>query len=136
MVEPLYLESLHFLLAHGNVNGEEVLYHMDSGLADVSSVRLHTQAIEYLGLPIPETNYTTTALGGGGSGFEEGRFDLGSVGIDRFVKIDVRSYYTPGSDSGYTRSGFFVEGILSHTYLKDYAWTLDFRNMNMVLTRP
>jgi len=132
---PFYLQSTHFLLARGSLNGVgDLLFHVDSGLAGTPAFSAPRQTLEYVGIPIPEVEARERNIGGGG-GFATGTFEIAELGLGELVQSDLVGDFGALPPQGYRMLGFIQDGLISHNFLKAYAWTLDFERMRMVFTR-
>jgi hypothetical protein len=132
---PFYLQGTHFLLAGGNLNGfGDMIFHVDSGLAGEPSFGAPRQTLEYVGIPIPEVS-TEEGLMGGGGVVAGGTFPVEELGLGNLVQHGLLGSYGPLPSESYKRLGFIQDGIVSHGFLRQYAWTIDFDRMRMVFTR-
>ena len=132
---PFYLQSTHFLLARGSLNGVgDLLFHVDSGLAGTPAFSAPRQTLEYVGIPIPEIEAREGSIGGGGA-FATGTFEIAELGLGDLVQSDLVGDFGALPPQGYRMLGFIQDGLISHNFLKAYAWTLDFEGMRMVFTR-
>jgi hypothetical protein len=133
---PFYLHSTHFLLAKGSLNGYDgLVFHVDSGLAGEAAFSAPRPTLEYVGIPIPEVAFDEEAVGGGGRGFEVGSFPIESLGLGRLQQSDLTGSYGAMPPQAYRMLGFIEDGLISHNFLRQYAWTLDFDRMRMIFTR-
>ena len=131
-----YLQSTHFLLAKGSLNGvDNLVFHIDSGLAGTPAFSAPRQTLEYVGIPIPEVEVVEGTMGGGGGGFALGTFDVGQLGLGGLTQSDLVGSYGALPPQSYRMLGFIQDGLVSHNFLKAYAWTLDFERMKMVFTQ-
>ena len=132
---PFYLQSTHFLLARGSLNGvDDLLFHVDSGLAGTPAFSAPRQTLEYVGIPIPEIEAREGNIGGGG-GFATGTFEIAELGLGELVQSDLVGDFGALPPQSYRMLGFIQDGLISHNFLRAYAWTLDFERMRMVFTR-
>ncbi len=132
-IVPFWYVPDHFLIARGSVNAlADQLFLVDSGLAGGGFMPTQeTVGAANIGL---DEIHTGTGVGGGGRvaiiPFTLDRLCLGTACVP-----NVRGLYTPeGSPLGIFP--FKVAGIISHDFLKHYAWTIDFDAMRMVLQNP
>jgi len=133
---PFYLSSTHFLLTHGSLNGHGgLLFHVDSGLAGVPSFGAPEETLVYLGIPVPETAVREDVIGGGGGGFAVGEFDIDELGVGSLVREDLVGSFGGQPPGSYWMAGFIIDGLVSHNFLRDYAWTLDFDGMRMIFSQ-
>jgi tetratricopeptide (TPR) repeat protein len=132
---PFYLQSTHFLLAPGSLNGfDGLLFHVDSGLAGTPAFSAPRPTLEYVGIPVPETEVHPGTVGGGGGGFATGTFEIGRLGIGNLRQSDLVGSFGALPPHSYRMLGFIQDGLISHNFLRHYAWTLDFERMEMVFT--
>jgi hypothetical protein len=129
-IVPFWYVPDHFLIARGSVNAlADQLFLVDSGLTGGGFMPTQeTVGAANIGL---DEIHTGTGVGGGGRvaliPFTLDRLCLGTACVP-----NVRGLYTPeGSPLGIFP--FKVAGIISHDFLKHYAWTIDFDAMRMVL---
>jgi len=133
---PFYLEATHVILTHGSLNGYEgLLWHVDSGLAGEPSLAAPEQTLRYVGIPVPEVAVHEGVVGGGGGGFAVGQFDIATLGLGPLEQPDLAGSFGGQPPGSYRRFGFIMDGLISHNFLRRYAWTLDFDRMKMVFTR-
>lgn len=131
---PFALGITHLMTVRAFVNGKHPLnLFVDSGLADSeASVAFPKQTLNYLGIPIPDTEILPEDLGGpGGGGFPVGKFDIDELEIGPLVQKDLKGYYGVFPSSIYFASEFIIDGVVSHNFLKKYSWTIDFSRMEM-----
>jgi hypothetical protein len=133
---PFSLWATHLLLVRGAVNGREGLtLFADSGLASEASLSLAAQTLEYLGIPRPRKVKSKEAMGGGGGAWASGFFPIESAelgGTSQGPFLGELGAMSPGM---YRQEGFILDGIVSHGFLRSYAWTIDFDRMRMRLRR-
>ncbi len=133
---PFYLQGSHFILTHGSLNGYEgMLFHVDSGLAGLPAFAAPEETLEYVGIPLPELVVHEGTMGGGGGGFAVGEFEIESLGLGRLVRHDLIGSYGAQPPGSYWGLGFILDGLVSHNFLKAYAWTMDFDAMRMYFSR-
>lgn len=133
---PFYLHSTHFLLAKGSLNGyDDLVFHIDSGLAGEPAFSATSLTLEYVGIPIPEVAFEEDAVGGGGRGFEVGSFPIESLGLGALRQSGLIGSYGAMPPQSYRMLGFIQDGLVSHNFLRQYAWTLDFDRMRMVFAK-
>jgi hypothetical protein len=133
---PFYIQSTHFLLTRGSLNGHDgLIFHVDSGLAGDPSFAAPEQTLEYVGIPVPEVEVRDDIVGGGGGGFATGAFPIEELGLGRLRQRDLVGSYGAQPPGSYRRLGFIQDGLVSHNFLKSYAWTLDFDGMRMIFVK-
>lgn len=137
---PFYLDSLHLLYAKGSINGREnVLFFVDSGLADDASHNafiMPTQTFDYLNLPLPEVIERKETKTGAGVVVEySGYFSVETIGLEGLVRQNMTGLYIADTEASYWEQGFISDALISHNYLKNYIWTIDFDKMEMIFAR-
>ncbi|MFH1689957.1 MAG: aspartyl protease family protein [Candidatus Eisenbacteria bacterium] len=133
---PFYLQSTHFLLAKGSLNGvDDLIFHVDSGLAGTPAFSAPRQTLDLVGIPVPEVEVREGTMGGGGGGFAMGTFDIDQLGLGGLTQGDLIGSYGGLPPHSYRMHGFIQDGLISHNFLRHYALTLDFERMRMVFTQ-
>jgi len=129
---PFVLAATHFMMARGQLNDKEGLtFFVDSGLASEAAFTAPLQTLKYAGIPIPETK-VQEGIGGGGGGFATGQFPIKKLGLGPLVQENLKGDYGATPPQSYWRLGFINDGIISHQFLRKYAWTIDFTMMKMI----
>lgn len=124
---PFYMTTTHLMFAKGDLNGHEINYFMDSGLAMSMPMIVVDETVELLGLEtndIEGTPYYWTAIESHGlNGLVKGATQaMGNV----FVEQDF-----------FWQSGFMADALMSHQYLWPLgSWTIDFDNMTYYFPTP
>jgi len=138
---PFALADTHLMISQGSVQGKDKLnFLVDSGLDDsVAAVELPRQTMDYAGIPMPALEYDkeSVGLGLGGAVDYEGRFSVDTFRLGSLQAKNVEGIYGGFPPSLYYDDdmGFFVDGLISHQFLKDYKWTIDFDSMKMIFTQ-
>jgi len=129
---PFILAMTHYMMARGSLDGKEGLtFFVDSGLASEAAFAAPVQTLKYSGIPIPETKVEEGIGGGGGGGFATGQFKIARLSLGPLIQEDLKGDYGANPPESYWRLGFINDGIISHQFLKKYAWTIDFVRMRM-----
>ncbi len=116
---PFFMTATHLMFAKGSLNGHEINYFMDSGLAMSMPMIVVDETVELLGLEtnaIEGTPYFWTSIESHGlNGLMKGATQaMGNV----FVEEDP-----------FWQSGFMMDALMSHQYLWPLgSWTIDFDN--------
>jgi len=135
-VIPFWLVETHYVMAWGTVNDlDPALFFVDTGLEGAGFTSTES-ILEQAGIQL-DWNLATTGIGGGGEieemGFDVDRLTLGS-GENEVVKTQVPGSAIAGFESIMEyRLGFYVGGLISHSFFSDHALTFDFTNMQMIL---
>ncbi len=124
---PFFMTTTHLMFAKGSLNGREINYFLDSGLAMSMPMIVVDETVELLGLEtndIEGTPYYWTAIESHGlNGLVRGATQaMGNV----FVEQDF-----------FWQSGFMADALMSHQYLWPLgSWTIDFDNMTYYFPAP
>jgi hypothetical protein len=131
---PFYLALSHLLIVKGKIQGREVSLMVDSGLADEkAALLLPKQSLNYLEIPEPPMKSIPESQGGlGGGGFPVGRFTVESLSLGPLRQENIHGLYGVFPPQLYMEAEFIVDGIISHHFLKRYAWTIDFDSRRMI----
>ncbi len=133
--------TTHFMLCKASINGKEMMLFPDSGLAADASLVLPMGTLDYAGISIPELFNAAEEGATGGLGGAD--FSVGYVTADTYEMGDLPTVYDMRGMYGvfpevyyfHEEIGLFVDGIISHNYLKDYIWTIDFDTMTMTFSK-
>jgi hypothetical protein len=131
---PFALAAGHLLLARGRLDDrEELTFIVDSGLEDEggASVALPHATLDLLGIPAPPLTEEVGESGAGMLTARFGRFPLERVALGPLVQNDASGLHGIFPDLWTDLGGIAIDGILSHGFLRRYAWTLDFDAMTM-----
>ncbi|NQU85366.1 MAG: aspartyl protease family protein [Mariniphaga sp.] len=135
---PFVLALTHIMIVRGQLNGKGGFnLFLDSGLADESAaILLPEQTMNYLGIPLPVMETIPEESGGlAGGGFTIGRFTMENVGLASLQQKKVGGLYGVFPPTLYMDCEFIVDGLISHQYLKNYSWTIDFSRMVMAFSK-
>ena len=127
---PMWMAGDHFMVAWGQVDKvPRSLIFIDSGLAG-AGLKLAESTIKQAGITLEEGK-ATTGEGGGGKlrivPYVVSQFSLGPVKRENVPGLFDGSFPW---ESGW---GFHVDGMVGHEFLKHYAVTFDFTNMQIIL---
>ena len=134
---PFALAASHLILAAGSLAGRGgQTFIVDSGLQDEggASVALPRATLDALGIPAPPLTEEVGESGAGSLSLRFGRFPLPQVALGPLVQHDASGLYGIFPDLWTDIAGISIQGILSHGFLRHYAWTLDFDAMKMTFT--
>lgn len=133
---PFFLESTHFMMAPGSLNGQDgLLFHVDSGLAGEASFGAFEQTLDYLDIPVPDLETEGAEVQGGGGTLRSATFPVAELGLGGLSQADLLGAFGAAPPQGYRMLGFINDGTISHGFLRKYSWTIDFSRMTMVFTR-
>lgn len=90
-----------------------------------------------LKIPMPELKQAEEGKGGmGESDYKEAHFNLSSYSLGDLQLKNGFGYYFTGGVLDYDESVRFVrDGLISHHYLNDYTWSIDFDSMKMTFSK-
>jgi hypothetical protein len=137
---PFVLTSTHLMISKGEINGKKVNVFLDSGLAvDKPAMLLPMGTIAYTNTLITKKGF---GIGPGGAGItfiRYGHFSVDTFKLGELVSAKSVSGMTgifPESIYFNDEVGFYIDVLVSHNFLKDYVWTIDFDSMLMSFNRP
>lgn len=135
-VIPFQFVDDHFIVGKLSVNGKSNLnFFFDSGLDDDGELLMPVETLDYLDIPIPEID-TTNEIGGLGGSYSFGEFTVDSLELGTFKNEDLTGLYGIFPESLYYEMlQLYVDGLISHNYLKQYKWTIDFDAMEMTFSK-
>lgn len=134
---PFVLALSHFMMIRGRLDDKEPLtFFVDSGLASEAALTAPVQTLKFAGLPVPKTKVQEGSIGGGGgAGFATGLFAIRKLGLGPLVQSDKKGEFGSFPPGGYWMLGFINDGIISHRFLREYAWTIEFPSMKMLFAK-
>jgi Aspartyl protease len=124
------LDGDHFMVARGAVNRSSTLLFIDSGLAG-GGFTCPAYTMERAGIPIPEGR-VVEGQGGGGS-VKARRFVVESIELGRARQDKIIGWYGIFPPFLEHEFGYRIGGLLSHGFLRNYRFTLDFDAMRLYL---
>ena len=133
---PFWLVETHYIVAWGTVNNlDPMLFFVDTGL-EGAGFTAPESVLQEAGIPVDWAE-THEGVGGGGALQEV------DIVIDRLTlgagENEVIENHVPGIASENPPSilgdklGFYIGGLISHQFFRDYALTLDFTGMRLIL---
>jgi hypothetical protein len=129
-VVPCYLVGDHFVMAQAQVNDAPAgLFLFDSGLAG-GGLLPSPELVIAAKIPL-DTAHAGTGIGGGGA-VTAVPFTASRIAVGTAVQQNVGGLYTP-SGSPFRLFPFTVWGAISNDFLRNYAYTVDFDAMKIVL---
>jgi hypothetical protein len=129
---PIWMASDHFMVGWGRVETlPPTLLFVDSGLVG-AGVKLAEPVIKDAGIKLEE-NKATEGAGGGGT------LKIVPYTVHQLSFGDIKEENVPGLYDGpfpwENMFGFHLAGMVGHDFLKPYAVTFDFQNMQIFLQR-
>ena len=134
---PFALALTHLIIARGSLDGEAPLtFILDSGLQDEEGAAFAAPAetLAAAGIAIPETIEDVRETGAGHVPLQVGRFPISRLSLGPLVQHDLLGFYGVFPDAWKQPAEFPIHGIVSHGFLRRYAWTLDFQAMTMIFS--
>jgi hypothetical protein len=133
---PFYLAETHHMMAKGTLNGDnDMTFFVDLGLANEGAMSAPIQTLEHLAIPVPEMIFDENNRGGGGA-YASGNFPIDVLGLGPLRQEDMLGEYGSMTPETYWEKGFIQDGLISHRFLRHYAWTIDFTNRVMIFATP
>jgi aspartyl protease/tetratricopeptide repeat protein len=129
---PIWMASDHFMVGWGRVETlPPTLLFVDSGLVG-AGVKLAEPVIKDAGIKLEE-NKATEGAGGGGT------LKIVPYTVHQLSFGDIKEENVPGLYDGpfpwENMFGFHLAGMVGHDFLRPYAVTFDFQNMQIFLQR-
>ncbi|MBI5284409.1 MAG: aspartyl protease family protein [Chloroflexi bacterium] len=123
---PFVTHEAHQMISRdGWLNGVGPLrFFVDSGLAG-AGFTCPRRTLERVGIAEPEVRHRG-GMGGGGP-VRTGRFKIGELGLGSLRQQDVTGTYIEPVSGEETEQEQRRDGIISHTFLRNYRWTIDAR---------
>jgi hypothetical protein len=131
-VVPFWMAD-HYMVARGTVNGSQpLLWFVDTGLAGAGFTcppsTSQEVGIKLSGGPVIEG-------GGGGGKFASTLFEAAELTLGDAKEQNVQGVYGAFPPQIENAFGFRIGGLISHTFFRPYAFTLDFTGMRYFLER-
>ena len=136
-IVPFTLWATHFMLAQGKINHQgPMTFFVDSGLGSPKcSFSAAKQTLKYLGITELKKLDDKDQLGGGEGSWESYEFFIETLSLDSLQQKKTHGDYGAVGPDMYWENGFIMDGIISHNFLKHYAWTIDFTNRKMIFEK-
>jgi hypothetical protein len=130
---PFALALVHLLVVSGQLNDLPATFIVDSGLEDDGGGAFTGSAatLAAAGIALPQTSPRTGESGAGDVTLELGHFPIRLLAVGDLRKEHTRGLYGAFPAEWNEIAEFRVHGIVSHHFLRDYAWTIDFARMVM-----
>ena len=137
---PFALALTHLMVVRGSLAGQEGLtFLVDSGLRDEDGAAFTAPAatLAAAGIPLPATSPETGMSGAGDTTLELGRFAIPRLAVGPLEQHDLVGMYGAFPDElAGAATGFPINGLVSHHFLRRYRWTIDFAGMTMTFEAP
>jgi tetratricopeptide (TPR) repeat protein len=132
-VVPFWLAGDHLMLASGRINGEgPFLWYVDTGLAG-AGFTCPESTLTVAGIH-PDLSSRGEGIGGGGR-VSIVPFTVHTLTLGPLTEHEVAGFLGPFPPTLARLSGFRVGGLVSHGFLRRYAFTMDFTGMRYFLKR-
>jgi predicted aspartyl protease len=132
IVVPFWMAD-HYMIAWGTVNGSQpLLWFVDTGLAGAGFTCPST-TLKEAGIKL-QANLAGDGLGGGGK-MTSIPFDVDVLTLGDAREHNVQGVYGPFPPQLEKAWGFRIGGLISHTFFRPYALTLDFTGMRYFVER-
>lgn len=132
IVVPFWLAD-QYMIAWGGVNGSRpLLLFVDTGLAG-AGFTCPQSTLQEAGIKLGQG--PVVAGSGGGGKMTSELFEVGELSLGSAVEHNVQGAYGPFPPQLENAFGFRIGGLISHTFFKPYAFTLDFSGMRYFLER-
>ena len=121
---PFVTHEAHQMISHeGWLNGVGPMsFFVDSGLAG-AGFTCPARTLERAGIAVPEVAYRG-GMGGGGP-VRSGRFKIDELGLGSLRQRDLTGVYIEPVSDEETEQEQRRDGIISHSFLRNYRWTID-----------
>ena len=130
VVVPFWIAGDHFMVGWGQVEDlPPSLLFVDSGLVGAGT-KLAESVIKAAGIKL-EQDRATTGAGGGGT-LRIVPYVVKRVSLGKVLEENVQGVFD-GPFPWENSFGFFLAGMVGHEFLRPYAVTFDFENMEIFL---
>ncbi len=136
---PFALAATHLILVRGSLNDIGPLtFFLDSGLEDEggASFAAPRATLEEAGIALPELTEVIGESGAGGLSERFGRFPIGRLAVGPRTQENATGLYGIVPEQWEEVGGISLHGLVSHGFLRRYAWTLDFERMELCFETP
>jgi len=133
---PIFMVSDHYLIAQGSLNErEELTFFVDSGLAALgqpdpngpvvqAAFMMPYNAMIEFGIIEPSKEMTFPFF-----------YKIESLGLGSLIQHDLYGFLHSREGERFNFDGIMIDGLVSHAFLKNYAWTLDFDDYQFIFTK-
>lgn len=133
---PFIIDRIHYMQAQCFINRRgPALMFFDSGLSDTHNLALILTGAALKDLQLIKPEMTNLGTGGGTEPVKYGYVEIDSVSVSDLVQEKLKAVYNGGEtfydgeeESLLAPAGYRFYGVISHNFLKHYAWTIDFEN--------
>jgi membrane protease YdiL (CAAX protease family)/predicted aspartyl protease len=130
---PFWMADDHFMVTWGTVNNSPpMLFFVDTGLAGNGFMPTKS-TLQKASIKLSK-NKKTEGPGGGGK-VQAIPFITNELTLGNVKERNIPSAYLYGMSFLETAFGFHIGGLISHSFFKHYALTIDFSNMRYYLKR-
>lgn len=130
---PFWMAGDHFMVAWGTVNNSPpMLFFVDTGLAGGGFMPTKS-TLRKASIKLSKDERTVGS--GGGGKFQAIPFMANELTLGSVKERNIPSAYLYGMSILEKRFGFHIGGLISHSFFRQYALTIDFNNMRYYLKR-
>lgn len=125
---PFYLWGRHYMFAKGKFAEHEGLnFFFDSGLCAIANINGELKQA-----PFTASKETLVKWGFKRSDLENSIFfpTTDSLGVPGLSQSNTLIWYDKNLEKNRSFGGVQIDGLISHAWLKNYTWTIDFDKMN------
>jgi predicted aspartyl protease len=131
-VVPFWMAE-HYMVAWGTVNSSQpLLFFVDTGLAG-AGFTCPQSTLQEAGIKLDKG--TVIEGSGGGGKMTSTTFEVDELSLGRARERNVQGAHGPFPPQLEYAFGFHIGGLISHTFFRPYAFTLDFTGMRYFLER-
>ncbi len=132
---PFWMASDHYLVAKGRLARRKgMTFLIDSGLAAFGQLAGKGPVVQAAFMtwygPLTEQGIVGPKTRVGFPYF----YKISSVGIGDLIQHDLCGFVKDRTAQRFLLDGIMIDGIISHAYLKNYTWTLDFDRHEFIFT--
>jgi hypothetical protein len=132
IVVPFWMAD-HYMIAWGNVNGSQPrLWFVDTGLAG-AGFACPQSTLKEASIKL-QADQIVEGAGGGGK-MTSTLFEVEELSLGNAREYNIQGAYGPFPLQLENAFGFRIGGLISHTFFRPYALTLDFTGMRYLLER-
>lgn len=130
---PFWLVGDHLMVAKGRLGSSKpALFYVDTGLAGLGFTGPKS-IVEEAGIHLPEGS-EVEGVGGGGT-VKIVPFPVDALSLGDAREENLTGVFGAFPASLENKNGFRIAGIVSHQFFRDYAVTMDFSGMRLLLKR-
>ncbi len=133
---PFFMVLDHYLIAKGSLNEwKNLTFFVDSGLAALgqpaqndpvmqAAFMMPYDAIKEFDMIEPSKEIVFPYY-----------YKIGLLGLGSLIQHNLYGFLRSKEEQRFSFGGVMIDGLISHAFLKNYAWTIDFDNYEFVFTK-